>query len=136
MTELTYKTLTARFSEAECSWMSSVRPSGKVHSAPVWHVWHDGCVYVVTQETAVKVRNIAHNPSVVITHQDPIEPIIIEGTAVLVVGMTEELRPYFQQKYEWDIATDDAYQAIVQITPTKIIAWQQGGKGLFRWQAE
>jgi hypothetical protein len=126
----------ARFSEAECSWLSSVRPSEKVHSAPVWHVWHEGRVYVVTQETAVKVRNIAQNPSVVITHPDPMEPIIIEGTAVLVVGMVEELRPSFQQKYEWDIATDDAYQAIIQITPTKIIAWQQGGKGSFRWQAE
>ena len=136
MSELTYDELVERFAQAECSWMSSVRPSGNVHSVPVWHVWHEDYVYVVTQGTAVKVRNIAHNPSVVITHQDPIEPIIIEGTAVLVEGMTEALRPYFQQKYAWDIVTDEDYQAVIQITPTKIIAWQQGGKGSFRWSAE
>lgn len=135
MSELTYDGLVARFAEAECSWMSSVRPSGKVHSAPVWHVWLDDCIYVVTQETAVKVGNIASNPSVVMTHQDPIEPVIIEGTAVLVEGMMEALRPYFQQKYEWDIVTDEAYQAIIQITPTKVIAWQQSGQGSFRWVA-
>ena len=136
MSELTYDGLIERFAQAECSWMSSVRPSGKVHSAPVWHVWHEEHVYVVTQETAVKVGNIAHNPNVVVTHQDPIEPIIIEGTAVLVEGMTEALRPYFQQKYEWDIVTDEAYQAVIQIAPTKIIAWKQGGKGSFRWPAK
>ncbi len=136
MSELTYDSLIERFAQAECSWMNSVRPSGRVHSAPVWHVWHDDRVYVVTQETAVKVRNIAHNPSVVVTHQDPIEPIIIEGTAVVVEGMMEAIRPYFQQKYDWDIVTDETYQAVIQITPTKIIAWQQGGKGSFRWKAE
>ena len=135
MSELTYDNLVERFAQAECSWMSSVRPSGKVHSAPVWHVWFEDHVYVVTQETAVKVRNITDNPSVVITHQDPVEPIIIEGTAVLVAGMMAELRPYFQQKYAWDIVTDDAYQAVIQITPTKIIAWQQSGQGSFRWTA-
>ena len=135
MTELSYKGLTERFSAADCSWMSTVRPSGKAHSAPVWHVCYDDFIYVVTQETAIKVKNIAVHPHVTITHQDPIEPIIIEGTAVLVAGMTEELRPYFQQKYDWDIVTDHEYQAVIQITPTKIIAWKQDGEDTFRWHA-
>ena len=135
MTTLTYESLTERLSQADCSWMSSTRPDGRAHSAPVWHIWYEDHIYVVTQETAVKVKNIAVHPHVVITHQDPVEPVIVEGTAVLVDGIGGELRPFFKQKYDWDIVTDKEYQTIIQIKPTKIIAWTRAGNESFRWHS-
>jgi general stress protein 26 len=126
-----------RFAESECSWLSSVRRDGRAHAAPIWHVWHRGRVYVVAMTTSVKVRNIASNPNVVVTHPDPLEAIIVEGTARLVEGMTDVLRPHFKHKYDWDIATDEEYGAVIEITPTKLLAWgEEGSDERRRWTGE
>jgi len=128
------RTLVERFATENCSWLSSVRPDGRVHTAPVWHVWAQGRAYVVTKPDAVKVKNIEANPSVVISHPDPQDPIIIEGWAIETEQMRPLLKPLFQAKYEWDITTDTEYGVVIEITPTKLIAWGQYGAG--RWPGE
>jgi gamma-glutamylcyclotransferase (GGCT)/AIG2-like uncharacterized protein YtfP len=125
------QTLVRRFAKAECSWLNSVRPDGRAHSAPVWHVWYRGRAYVVTISAAVKVANIMEHPVVVITHPDPVDPIIIEGWATLATGMEPQLQPLFKTKYDWDIDNDSDYDAIIEITPTKLMAWGKYGEG--RW---
>lgn len=125
-----------KFAASECSWLGTVRPSGKPHTAPIWHVWHGGRVYVVAQATAVKTRNIQANPFVTITHPDPMDVIIIEGEARLVAGMTAVLQPHFQQKYDWDIATDETYTAVIEITPTKLMAWNADAGQRQIWTGE
>ena len=128
------RTLVERFAAENCSWFSSVRPDGRVHTAPVWHVWMQGRAYVVTKPDAVKVKNIEANPSVVISHPDPLDPIIIEGWAIEAEQMRPVLKALFQAKYEWDITTDTDYGVVLEITPTKLIAWGQYGAG--RWRGE
>jgi hypothetical protein len=62
------------------------------------------------------------------------EAIILEGTARLVEGMTDVLRPHFERKYAWDIATDEEYDAVIEITPTKLLAWgEEEADELKRW---
>jgi len=123
------ETIVQRFAGSECSWLGTVRPSGKPHTAPVWHTWHEGKVYVVATGTAVKTRNIQTNPAVTITHPDPLNVIIIEGEARLAEEMREGIRPSFQEKYDWDITADQEYGAIIEITPLKLMAWGQEGAG-------
>ena len=123
--------LVRRFAQSECSWLSSVRPGGRAHSAPIWHVWYRGRAYLVTLSGAVKTANILENPGVVITHPDPVNPVIIEGWATLAVGMEPQLQPLFANKYNWNIDTDVDYDTIIEITPTKLLAWGQHGEG--RW---
>ncbi len=123
-----------RFARAECSWFSSVRPDGRAHLAPVWHVWHRGRAYVVTPGGSVKVANISRNPGVVIAHQDPLNPVIIEGWGTLATGMRSRLQPLFKEKYDWDLSTDAEYDAIIEITPLKLLAWGEPGEG--RWPGE
>jgi len=126
-----------RFAESECSWLSTVRPDARAHAVPIWHVWHRGRVYVMAMTTSVKVRNIASNPNVVVTHPNPLEAIILEGTARLVEGMTDVLRPHFERKYAWDIATDEEYDAVIEITPTRLLAWgEEGADERRRWTGE
>lgn len=134
----TLRTLVQRFAEADCSWLSSVRPDGRAHSAPVWHVWYRGRAYVVTTARAVKTANIARNPSVVIAHPDPHDSLIIEGWATTADSLGDApdslwhaLRPLFREKYDWDICTDEVYDTIIEITPTKLMAWGKYGEG--RW---
>jgi len=126
-----------RFAESECSWLSTVRPDARAHAVPIWHVWHRGRVYVVAATRSVKVRNIASNPNVVITHPDPMKAIIVEGTARLVEEMTDVLRPHFERKYAWDIATDEEYDAVIEIMPTRLLAWgEEEADELRRWTGE
>lgn len=125
--------LVQRFADVEASWLSTVRPNGRSHSSPIWHIWYEGRVYVVTKETAVKTHNILHNPSVVITHPDPKDVVIIEGMARLAPEKRTALRPLLLQKYKWDISDPDEanYNTVIEITPTRLIAWGAYGNG--RW---
>ncbi len=123
--------LVTRFAKEPCSWLSSSRPDGRTHSAPVWHVWYRGRVYVITTSNAVKKANIFNNPSVVIAHPDPTDPTIIEGWGTFASGMRSQLQPLFLEKYDWDLNTDDEYNTIIEITPTKLMAWGKYGEG--RW---
>ena len=137
MTNLDLQTVIQRFNEADCSWLGTVRPDFRPHSAPVWHVWTGSRAYIVTKSTAVKVNNIRHHASVVLTHPDPHKAIIIEGQAQIVQGKTNLLRPLFKAKYNWDIATDEAYNTIIEITPLKLLAWGEEGAGhRKRWTGE
>ena len=42
----------------EVVWLSSVRPDGRPHVVPVWFVWEDGSIVVVSKPGAQKVRNL------------------------------------------------------------------------------
>lgn len=121
-----------RFADDECSWISTVRPDGRPHATPIWHVWHAGRAYIVTRADAVKTANIRLNPNVVITGTNARHPVIIEGRATFAPEAEDALRPLFLAKYDWDISTDADYDTIIAITPVKIIAWgEDDGE---RWQ--
>ncbi len=130
--------LIRRFHTSQCSWLATVRPDGRPHVAPVWHVWFQHRVWVVTTARAVKVANIQHNPRVVITDTDARHPIIIEGVAAFVPQAEPRLRPLFLTKYDWDIRTDRAYDTIIAITPEKMMAWGEvdGKRWSGRWSGE
>ncbi len=64
-------------------WLVTVNATGRPHSMPVWGVWMPArerfgfsCA-----STARKVRNIAANPQVVVTNDDAVHVVSIEGTA-------------------------------------------------------
>lgn len=129
----TLEGLLARFAAAEFSWISSARPDGRVHSVPVWHIWADERAYVVTTGNAVKVGNIASNPNVVIALPDPVDPLIIEGVALLKPAIPPELAAQFKAKYDWNPTSDASNSALIEIIPSKVIAWGKHGEG--RWTA-
>jgi hypothetical protein len=123
--------LMAKFAGAEACWFSSVRPDGRAHLAPIWHVWHAGRAYVVTQSGAVRARNIQRHPYVALSLPDPMNVLVVEGKAIAAPEQAEMLQPLFQAKYNWNIGTDHTYNLIIQVTPTKIMAWGEHGEG--RW---
>lgn len=134
MTSLTtLENLLARFAAAECSWISSVRPDGRVHSVPVWHVWTNGLAYIITKDNTVKVHNIANNPNVVVALPDPLDPFILEGVAQLKQAIPPEIAEHFKVKYDWDPMSDSGYSTLIEIRANRVIAWGKHGDG--RWTA-
>jgi PPOX class probable F420-dependent enzyme len=69
-------------------WFVTVRPDGRPHAMPVWGAWMPdrqrwglGCA-----RSSQKVRNLEANPNVVVTVEDTVEAISIEGVARRIDG--------------------------------------------------
>jgi hypothetical protein len=120
-----------KFGAADACWFGSVRPDGRAHLAPIWHVVYEGRVYVVTQAQAVRAVNIRLNPGVSLALADTGNALILEGTARPAPELRVALRPLFLAKYDWDIGHDAAYDEVIEVTPRKVLAWGSHGEG--RW---
>lgn len=114
-------------------WLSTVRPDGMPHLVPVWFLW-DGHTILLFSQPNQKVRNLRHNPHVVLALEaaDQGDDIVrIEGTAELLDGAdapTAEL-PAYAEKYTellahmgWtphDMAA--SYTQAIHITPSRFL---------------
>lgn len=127
-----FAALVEKFTQAQACWFSSTRPDGRAHLAPIWHVWHEGRIYMVTQSTSVRARNIRHQPAVSLSLPDPVDVVIVEGTARSAPERAAMLTPLFIAKYNWDYDSDTAYQMIIEVIPRKIMAWH-GEAEMYRW---
>ena len=128
--------LVERFAQAEACWFSSTRPDGRAHLAPIWHVWHEGRIYMVTQAKSVRAHNIAQQSWVSLALPDPINVAIIEGTARPAPEQADALQPLFKAKYNWDYNADHEYRLIIEVTPRKIMAWGEEGEGRWHFDAD
>ena len=124
------------FAAAPAIWYGSVRPNGRAHLAPIWHVWDGRAAYVVTQANAVRIRNLAHNDSVSLALPDPMNPFILEGRAAEAPEALDAIQPLFQSKYDWNLHTDVEYGCIIRIAPTKAMAGGSHGEGRWRYAAD
>ncbi|MBK8051628.1 MAG: pyridoxamine 5'-phosphate oxidase family protein [Anaerolineales bacterium] len=125
------RTLFVEFATAEACWFASVRPDARAHLAPIWHVWLLPQIYVVTQRTSVRAANIRVNTWVSLSLADPMNPIIVEGTAAPAPHMRKVLRQSFLDKYAWDLEADAAYNDVIAVMPRKLMTWGKHGEG--RW---
>src|SRR5271165_6639904 len=65
-------------------WLATVRPDGRPHVAGIGALWLDGKCYFTSGDGTRKSRNLAENPSCVISVTLPDMDLVIEGTATLV----------------------------------------------------
>jgi general stress protein 26 len=126
--------LFAKFAEANACWFSSVRPDGRAHLAPIWHVVFERRIYVVSQESSVRVQNIRRNPNVSLSLPDTSNVLIVEGVARIAPERRDDLRAPFRAKYDWDTYEDASYTVFVEVRPTKVMAWGTDGEG--RWRLD
>ncbi|HEX6311859.1 MAG TPA: pyridoxamine 5'-phosphate oxidase family protein [Acidimicrobiia bacterium] len=73
-----------RIARSHDYWLATVWPDGRPHVTPVWGVWHDDALWFSCSRRSRKARNLAANPAVVATTDDPAEPVVVEGRARLV----------------------------------------------------
>jgi hypothetical protein len=125
----------ARLAETRNYWLVTVNGSGRPHSMPVWGVWMPererfgfSCA-----PTARKVRNIDANPQVVVTNDDTVHALSIEGTAERLddaativmarawaakygdepgIGDAEEMIGFLRQNASFEVVPDRAFGMI------------------------
>jgi hypothetical protein len=81
-----------RLIRSSAYWVGTVRPDGRPHSSPVWGVWFDGFLWFSCDQTSIKARNVAHNPAVVVTNDNPWEQVVLEGRAEHVASRDDVVR--------------------------------------------
>jgi Pyridoxamine 5'-phosphate oxidase len=90
--------------EAQVYWLSTVRPDGRPHVTPLLGVWLDGALYFCTGPAERKARNLAQNPSCVLTtgrnDLDGLD-LVLEGQAAVVSDPAElhSVADTYERKY-------------------------------------
>jgi PPOX class probable F420-dependent enzyme len=114
-------------------WLTSVRPDGRPHSIPVWFLWEGSTVLVFSKPNNQKLRNIQHNPNVLLALDDTHgggDTIVLEGKAEVIDRQeVSALLPAYEQKYRsiiksygWTFESMAAeYSETIRITPTRFV---------------
>jgi PPOX class probable F420-dependent enzyme len=117
----------ARLSASHDYWLATVGPDGRPHVTPVWGVWREGTVWVSTSPGSRKARDLAANPKVSITTDDPREPVVVDGEAERVTispdatADVEAFTAAMNDKYEPDYSVDFfASNACFRIRPRTV----------------
>jgi nitroimidazol reductase NimA-like FMN-containing flavoprotein (pyridoxamine 5'-phosphate oxidase superfamily) len=129
--------------QAELFWISTVRPDGRPHVTPLIAVWLDDALYFCTGAEERKARNLAENPSCVLTTgrndlADGLD-VVVEGEAVNVRDddRLRRLADAWVSKYgeEWRFEVRDgafhheAGRALVfEVTPATAFGFGKGSE--------
>ena len=114
-------------------WLSTVRPDGRPHLVPIWFLWDGATILMFSQPEVQKVRNLRHNPRVMLAlnaADDGEDIVIVEGEArLLPEGTVDATLPEYAAKYEELMArinTDPHtmaadYSQAIQVTPIRLV---------------
>jgi len=106
-----------RLERAHDYWVATVWPDGRPHVMPVWGAWFDGCLWFSSDQASRKARNLAAEPRCVLTTDNALEPVIVEGVAELVydraatAAYTDALRAKYAAEWIEDSYTVDFFDA-------------------------
>lgn len=114
-------------------WLSSTRPDGRPHLVPVWFWWDGATILVFSLPHTQKIRNIQHNPVVMVALESANqgnEIMLMEGHAELVTDpVVRATMPAFADKYA-ALRTRSAeawaarFSQPIRITPLRFKSWQ------------
>ena len=123
-----WRAVTARLSRELTVWMATVKSDGRPHLVPVYFVWLDEKIYLVTSSYSQKYTNLRNNQNISLSLNDPYNVLIIEGEAHAVNrATTDSLAEHFIGKYDWDFRTDRSDDwKVIEVTPHKFLAWGDG----------
>lgn len=128
---LSWEWVSGRMSESRNYWISTTRPDGKPHAAPVWGVWVDGTLYFGTAPSSRKARNLAYNPNVAVHLESGDETVIMEGVAEELAdpdaSLAGKIIEAYAAKYE-DPETGEAFhlesaEGLKAVRPGIVFAW-------------
>lgn len=89
-------------------WVVTVWPDGRPHAMPVWGMWHDMAFWFSSSRPSRKARNLGADPRCVVTIEDALNPVVVEGTAELLTDPMDlaKLLALENTKYETDYKID------------------------------
>jgi len=107
-------------------WVVTVDPAGRPHSMPVWGLWvaETERFWFSCAADSLKARNLTANPHIVVTTEDTVEVVSIEGQAT-AVPPSRPIADAIGQKYDSTdvnaetLAAFMMQQGMYEVTPVK-----------------
>lgn len=146
MARLEWDEVAERFRAAQNWWVATSGPGGP-HSVPVWGVVVDGTLHFYGEPGAVRSRNLAADPRLVVHLESGSSVLIVHGSAVIggPAGENAAVSAAYAVKYtdptDLEFLPDAAgmqHALLYTVAPTRAIAWTLGepdGMEPRRWSA-
>jgi len=143
---MTWTEVAGRLAVARSYWLGSTTPSGAPHAAPVWGVVTGQTLYLYSERSTVKARNLAADPRVVLHLESAEDVLIVRGVvedlgrpatvpSVVAALAAKYTRPQDRQ-YLPD--ADPDFDVVYALRPRSAMAWRlddyEGSQR--RWSAD
>jgi PPOX class probable F420-dependent enzyme len=114
-------------------WFCSIRKDGRPHIVPVWYTWDGHTFFLVTQPESQKVKNIKHDPRVMVALDDTNgghDAMVFEGIATLETEPSATATPSeYAAKYEDRLTfmketladLTQIFTQVVRVRPTRYV---------------
>lgn len=110
-------------------WLATVWPGevGVPHLMPVWALWIEGALWFSSSNRSRKARNLDAHPRCSVSTDDPLAPIVVEGTAERRTDLAEReavvaaMNTKYDVEYDVDFLDPDV-NATFRVRPEKVLA--------------
>jgi len=135
MAALEWDEIVERFGAAQNWWVATTGVGGP-HSVPVWGVVVDGVLHFYGEPRAVRSRNLAADPRLVLHLESGSEVLIVHGGVAIgpPAGQVPAITAAYAAKYtdpsDLEYLPDAPGMAaalLFTVSPTRAIAWDLGG---------
>lgn len=112
-------------------WVATVWPDGRPHAMPVWGVWDAREFWFSSSRRARKVRNLLADPRCVVSTEDALNPVVVEGMAEVVtqVARLRRVLALVNKKYRTEYTMElmnPATNATVRVRPRWAFGLREG----------
>jgi hypothetical protein len=115
-----------RLTHAHDYWLATVWPDGRPHVMPVWGVWDGAALWFSCSLGSRKARNLAADPRCVLTTDNALEPVCLEGEAVpeqdrgAIVAFAQRVNEKYGTDYSIDFF-DPSINGSYRVQPITVI---------------
>jgi hypothetical protein len=146
MTALEWDEVAERFGTAQNWWVATSGPGGP-HSVPVWGVVVDGVLHFYGEPSAVRSRNLAADPRLVLHLESGSSVLIVHGRVAIgpAAGQVRAVSAAYREKYvdptDLEFLPDAPgmeHALLFTVAPERAIGWVLGGPDSLenrRWSA-
>ncbi len=130
--DLEWPEVAARLTGARNYWLVTSSPSGAPHAAPLWGVVVSDTLYLYTERSTVKARNIAADPRVLVHLESGDDVLIVHGVAedVGAPRQVQHVVSALDAKYtaaadrQYLPSADAGFDVVYAIRPRSALTWR------------
>ncbi len=129
---MTWSEVAERLSAARTYWLGTTMPSGAPHAAPVWGAVTQETLYLYSERSTLKARNLAADPRTIVHLESGEDVLIVRGVAedlgppssvpaVIAALAAKYARPGDRQYLP---SSDPDFDVVYAIRPQSAMAWR------------
>lgn len=116
-----------RLARSHDYWLATVWPDGRPHVMPVWGVWQQDALWFSSSKQSRKARNLARNSRAIMTTDNALEPIVVEGEVWLIADheAIAQFANWVDTKYETSYGVeffDSGENGCFRLSPSSVFA--------------